>query len=139
MQAGARSRMGRCGLVGAVALMCLACDAGPTGPLDPALSGDWIGPLGIDTWDGFTLQQRGTLVTGTHDFYSANFGGGVSHVPLSGTADLPRVMLTWGDGDSRIIATGTLSADSGQLILTDSAAGRPGHGQPLVYRRKLTP
>jgi len=126
-------------LLGTVLLLGLACDAGPTGPLDPALSGEWRGPMGIDTWDGYTLQQRGTLVTGTHDFYSANFGGGASHVPIGGTAELPRVLLTWRDGDYRIVVTGTLSADGTQLILTDSAAGLPGHGQPQVYRRKPTP
>ncbi len=132
-----RTRVVRRALVGAVVLLCFGCDALPTRPLDPALTGDWIGPPGVDTWDGFTLQQRGTLVTGTHDFYSANFGGSVHHVPIGGTAELPRVTLTWQDGNYVIVATGTLAADSMQLILTDSAMGQPGHGQPQVYRRKL--
>ncbi len=123
-------------LVGAAALLCLGCGSEPLGPLDPALSGQWQGPTGIDTWDGFTLQQRGELVTGTHDYYSANFGGSVSHVHLGGVADLPHVLLQWMEGDYRIVATGLLSPDSMSLTLTDSAAGYSGHRPPAVYRRE---
>ncbi len=126
----------RRGLGAATALLlCLGCGSEPLRPPDPALSGVWIGPPGVDTWDGVTLQQRGELVTGTHDYYSANFGGSVSHVRLGGVADLPHVLLQWMDGDYRIVATGLLSPDSMVLTLTDSAAGYPAGRYPQVYRR----
>ncbi len=134
--------LGRRPLLGTALLLCLGCWSGadePTGPLDPALTGYWLGPTGVDTWDALTLEQHGADVTGTHDMYSANFGGSATHVPLSGTADLPRVVLRWRDGSYEIIATGVLSPDSLSLTVTESIAGRNGHGMSQVYRRRPPP
>src|SRR5512146_734827 len=116
-----RHRGGRHILVGAAILLCLGCGGDPTGPLDPARSGFWRGPGGVDTWGGFTLQQRGTVVTGTHDFFSAVFSS-TTHVPVGGTADPPQVVLHWREGSDEIIASGVLSADSMSLTFTDSVA-----------------
>lgn len=119
---------------GVVVSLASGCGSLPSGPLDPALTGDWILPS-VDTYSKFSLQQRGTLVTGTFGTFSAvNPGsGGVS---VTGTANLPHVVLNWVEGGAPQSFDATLSDDQQSLTGTFEPAGfvYTFHRQPATGR-----
>ena len=89
------------------------CGSNPSGPLDPALSGQWTLPS-VDTYSKFVLQQRGTVVTGTFGDYTANQSFSEEFI-VSGTANLPHVVLSWVQRGTRETFDATLSADQTSL------------------------
>ncbi|HEY8794968.1 MAG TPA: hypothetical protein VIM15_08465 [Gemmatimonadaceae bacterium] len=97
------------------------CGSQPSGPLDPALTGDWILPS-VDTYSKFALQQRGTVVTGTLGYFSANHSGSTTF-GVTGTADLPHVVLNWVEGGTPQSFDATLSEDQQTLSGTFEPAG----------------
>jgi hypothetical protein len=92
------------------------CGSEPSGPLDPALTGNWIIPS-VDTYVMFVLQDRGTTVLGTFGLYGA-LGGGADIDVVSGTADLPHVVLHWVDTGINQTFDATLSDDQQSLTGT---------------------
>ena len=97
-----------------VLVFAYGCGANPSGPLDLALSGNWILPS-VDTYSMFVLQQRGTVITGTFGDYTANHSFSEVFI-VSGTADLPRVIVTWVQGGVNQTFDATLSADQHSLV-----------------------
>jgi len=89
------------------------CGSNPSGPLDPALSGNWVLPS-VDTYSMFVLQQRGTIVTGTFGDYTANQSFSDVFI-VSGSADLPHVVLSWVQGGTQETFDATLSAGQDSL------------------------
>ncbi len=97
-----------------VLLLAYGCGSNPAGPLDPALSGNWFLPS-VDTYSMLMLQQRGTLVGGTFGDYTANQSFSEVFI-LSGTADLPHVVLRWVQGGVNETFDARLSADQDSLV-----------------------
>ena len=97
------------------------CGSLPSGPLDPALTGDWILPS-VDTYSKFSLQQRGTAITGTFGSFTA-IGPGSATFGVTGTADLPHVVLSWVEGGTQQSFDATLSDDQQTLSGTFEPAG----------------
>lgn len=92
-------------------------------PLDPALTGQWA-QTGLDTYAQFTLQKRGTRVSGT--FSSGVVTGPPIVYKVSGSATLPHVVLTWQEGDYHVTFDATLSADTDSLTGHMSFDSQPG-------------
>jgi hypothetical protein len=92
-------------------------------PLDPALTGQWV-LGGVDTYSQFTLEKRGTTVSGT--FSSGVVTGPPIVYKVSGSAALPNVVLTWKDPDYHVTFDATLSADTDSLTGRMSFDGQPG-------------
>lgn len=97
------------------------CGSEPDGPLDPALTGNWIIPS-VDTYVMFVLQDRGTTVLGTFGLYGA-IGSGADINAVSGTANLPHVVLHWVDSGIDQTFDATLSDDQQSLTGTLEAGG----------------
>lgn len=125
----------------AVALITLVsvsgCGSNPSGPLNPELSGVWISPS-VDTYSKFSLQERGDSISGT---LSGCFAGGPTcdTFLVSGSADLPHVVLSWVEGGVRHTFDATLSDD--QLTLTGTYDSGPNsdtyHRQQPISGRTL--
>lgn len=102
---------------GVALVLASGCGSLPSGPLDPRLSGSWI-QSGVDTYDKFVLQQRGSSVVGTYGLYGINSS---TVYIVHGTANLPNVVLSWVEDTTHQTFYGTLSED--QRSLTGSYAG----------------
>jgi hypothetical protein len=122
---------------GTVAL-CMGCDS-PTAPLVPALTGRFVGPTGVDTYQYFDLQTRGTKVTGA--LVSGGVVGVGSSYKVSGAAVLPQVTLTWSQPNGyHIRFDATLSANTDTLSGEVSYTSSTGNGQYFSrFRRTTTP
>ncbi len=95
------------------------CGSEPSAPLDPALTAKWVVPS-VDTYCEFDLQQRGHDVSGTFGCFFA--GGPKSQGSLlTGTAQLPHVILAWTDHGVPSTFDAILSPD--QQTLTGTFAG----------------
>lgn len=95
------------------------CGAEPSAPLDPTLTAKWVLPS-VDTYCEFDLLQRGNDVSGTFGCFNAaqtNKQG----LLLTGTAQLPHVILAWTDHGVPSTFDAVLSPD--QQTLTGTFAG----------------
>ena len=108
-------------LVCAAAILASACGSQPSAPIDPALTGRWAQP-GLDTYCEFVLQQRAAQVFGTFGCFNAGAPKTQGFL-LTGTAQLPHVVLAWTENGVKSTFDGTLSADQQHLSGTFSAGG----------------
>jgi len=120
----------------AALLLASGCGSSPSGPLDPALTGNWVIP-GVDTWVQFSLEQRGSKVTGIFGYYSPVSSPDVHLV--SGTATLPHVVLMWTEEHSPQTFDATLSSDQQSLTgtLNGGSVSLTFHRQPPISGRML--
>ena len=103
--------------------------------LDPALTAHWV-QNGIDTYAEFVLEKRGVKVTGTYSY--RGFAGPSPLYNVSGSALLPRVVLTWKQLDHRITFDATLSADTNSLTGHMSIDGQQIESPTTYYRVTYT-
>lgn len=106
------------------------CGAEPSGPLDPALTGKWVVPS-VDTYCEFDLQQRANDVSGTFGCCNAT-DANKQGLLLTGTAQLPHVILAWTNHGMPSTFDAVLSSD--QQTLTGTFAG---DDRTAVFHREI--
>ncbi len=94
-------------LIFCAALASSASCSDPTAPLDPTLSGTWV-QTGLDTYDRFILQKRGSRVIGSHD--AGVVYGPSMLAPVRGAVSGGLVVLKWEHQGSAFTFTAPLPA-----------------------------